>query len=64
MVTAVVKEIFTGQASESREIAMKVILNDEREVDFVLSRDIAIHLIEQIYLSLDTHGLHRPVDLH
>lgn len=59
-----VEEIFTGQVPQTTDVDMKIIGTDGQEINLHLSRDIAINLIQQLYVSLDVKGVNRPKDLH
>jgi hypothetical protein len=59
-----VTEIYTGQVPQTIDVSMKVVIEDGKELDLHLSRDIAINLIQQLYVSLDAKGVNKPKDLH
>lgn len=59
-----VKEFYTGKTKDSSDLSLTLILEDNKEIRLQISRDIAINMIETLYLTLDTKGLHRPKDIH
>jgi hypothetical protein len=60
----IVKEFYTGKSDSGSGLSLTFILEDNKELRLQVSRDIAINLIETLYLSLDTKGIHRPKDLN
>lgn len=58
------KEFYTGKTEGSSDLSVTFILEDDKELRLQISRDVAINMIETLYLALDTKGLHRPRDVH
>lgn len=56
---------FLVKKSDSRKgLLVSFLLADGTEIDFRISRDVAINMIQTLYLSLDTHGLYKSKDVH
>ena len=60
----IIKEVSISRIERSYDLEMKILLEDGQKLDLVLVRDVAIPLIEQIYVGLDAKNLHRPENLH
>ena len=49
----VVTEVYAGRSASDEGIILKLLLGNTQHADFKLNRDIAIKLIEAIYVALD-----------
>jgi len=63
--TETVKEFYASKNDKGIGLSVMFILEDNKEVRLKVSRDIAINMIETLYLALDTKGLIRKAkDVH
>ena len=66
MTKNIAKEFYAGKNDKGSGLSVMFILEDNKEIRLKVSRDIAIGMIEQIYLALDDKGLLRKPskDMH
>lgn len=60
----IAKEFYTGKSDSGSGLSVTFIVEDNKEIRLQISRDMAINVIETLYLALDTKKLHRPKDVH
>ena len=60
----IIKEFYAGKGDKGSNLSLTLILEDNEEIKLQISRDMAHNMLETLYLSLDTMGIHRPKDVH
>ena len=58
------KEFYAGKNDSGSGLSVMFVLEDNKEIRLKVSRDVAVNMIETLYLALDTKGLHSPRDVH
>ena len=64
MTKNIAKEFYAGKNDSGSGLSVMFVLEDNKEIRLKVSRDMAVNMIETLYLALDTKGLHRPRDVH
>jgi hypothetical protein len=60
-----VKEFHVGKIEGSSDFSLMFIPEDDsKEISFRVSRDLALNIIESLFLARDTFGVYRPKDVH
>jgi hypothetical protein len=59
------KEFYAGKNDKGSGLSLMFVLEDNKEIRIKVSRDVAIGMIEAIYLALDNKGLLKnPREIH
>ena len=58
------KEFYAGKNDSGSGLSVMFVMEGNKEIRLKVSRDMAVNMIETLYLALDTKGLHRPRDVH
>lgn len=59
-----IKEVYGGYDKKNNLASLKIVLTNNEELSLSMSREVAMNLLEQTYLSLDIHGVHAPKKTH